>query len=459
MAPDDRPTAIRRLRALFMAAKFRDASVALAVTFVELAMEEPGHATAPGDDDSTVRDGNRIAASKLDVAPQLPTEEPDLVLTIAEYDAVLRPYGTVSFDQLVDAAYLRNPRFAIEPRLTEAYERYYPELLKKFGESHKAIERSYFGRNVRAVALLTKDRELFVQYPERMFEDVEFLELLSRLMLLHVRARQFLSEGDYKDCMDPVFEAITYCLSSFDQQPRGSVGEDEQAMKAHKAAHKARLTAMLSNAYDRAESDLWQMAQRKALIQYFGGMLAGLVLLIYLAVILGFVTVPLLPLPPSLTPEQIVELRTFSPNYLLQVATIAGAIGAGVSVLQRISAGRFSLSRNVVVLQQARRSTGRRAYTINILKTLGLFRPVIGAVFGVAFYVFQSAGLLPFIPKDDVSLPVYFAALAFIAGFSERFARDMVITAQAPLADAAPLKGSPTTGTTSGSSDTATPQP
>jgi hypothetical protein len=423
-------------------------------------MEDPGHATAPGDDDSSLQDTSGIASSKLDVAPPLPEPEPEPEpqVTIAEYEAVLMDFGTVSFDQLVDAAYLRNPSFAREPRLTKAYENYYPRLLEKFGESHKAIERSYFGRNVRAVALLTKDKELFVQYPERMFEDVEFLELLSRLMLLHVRARQFLSEGDYKDCMDPVFEAITYCLSSFDQQPRDSVGEDEQAMKAHKAAHKARLTAMLSNAYDRAEGDLWQMAQRKALIQYFSGMLVGLVLLITLAIALGFVSVPLLPLPPSLTPEQIAELRTFGPNYLLQVATIAGAIGAAISVLQRISAGRFSLSRNVVVLQQSRQSTGR-AYTISILKTLGLFRPVIGAVFGVAFYVFQSAGLLPFIPKVDVSLPVYFAALAFIAGFSERFARDMVITAQAPMADASPLRGSPVTGTTSGSSDAATPLP
>jgi hypothetical protein len=63
---------------------------------------------------------------------------------------------------------------------------------------------------------------------------------------------------------------------------------------------------------------------------------------------------------------------------------------------------------------------------------LGVLRPLVGAVFGVALFTFQRAGLIPFTPNPDVDQSVYFAAMGFLVGFSERFARDMVLAAEPP---------------------------
>lgn len=96
---------------------------------------------------------------------------------------------------------------------------------------------------------------------------------------------------------------------------------------------------------------------------------------------------------------------------------VAGGLGALVSVMSRISGGHFSLASDF----------GAR-YPL----FLGLLRPLIGSVFGLAIYFLFASGLvkisdLP--PKGgDPNTQLYFyAALAFIAGFSERWARDMLL--------------------------------
>jgi hypothetical protein len=76
--------------------------------------------------------------------------------------------------------------------------------------------------------------------------------------------------------------------------------------------------------------------------------------------------------------------------------------------------------------------------------SLGLIRPFIGALFALALYFFISGELVSVfnLPEDDVQ-PYFFAGIGFLAGFSERFAQDIVMqskTAAGGAAAAAPSR-------------------
>jgi hypothetical protein len=105
---------------------------------------------------------------------------------------------------------------------------------------------------------------------------------------------------------------------------------------------------------------------------------------------------------------------------------VAGAVGAVVSVMSRISSGRFTLHYDV----------GRGDLTF-----LGLIRPLLGAIFGLALYFAVVSGILDVfaINKDEGTKRLYFLlVVAFLAGFSERWAKDVLTSAERTIVPAAP---------------------
>jgi hypothetical protein len=90
----------------------------------------------------------------------------------------------------------------------------------------------------------------------------------------------------------------------------------------------------------------------------------------------------------------------------LLLSTASGAVGALVSVLSRMSTGdeRFTADFEV----------GRP-----LMRRLGLYKPFVGAVFGVATYFLLAGGLLP--AQTSGNHVYYYGIIAFFAGFSERF--------------------------------------
>jgi hypothetical protein len=99
----------------------------------------------------------------------------------------------------------------------------------------------------------------------------------------------------------------------------------------------------------------------------------------------------------------------------LLICLLAGLIGATVSVMWRMSSG------NLVVDYETPSST---------LRFLGGFRPIVGSVFGVTIYILLAIGLINVSSfaggaGGGPNLNLYFA-LAFLAGFSERLAPDML---------------------------------
>jgi hypothetical protein len=102
--------------------------------------------------------------------------------------------------------------------------------------------------------------------------------------------------------------------------------------------------------------------------------------------------------------------------HLIAIAVGSGALGAVVSVLLRVSNRPLSIAYNA----------GRR-----LIRLAGWTRPIVGAIFGLVFYVLINAGLLQVLaaPRDIGSRVYFVAAICFAAGFSERRAQDVIVRA------------------------------
>ena len=76
------------------------------------------------------------------------------------------------------------------------------------------------------------------------------------------------------------------------------------------------------------------------------------------------------------------------------------------------------------------------------LLLLGAFRPFVGSIFGLALYFSVRGGLLQINPKDENSF-YWYTALSFFAGFSERFTKVLIDTAEHTIEDGVQTHGSP----------------
>ena len=100
-------------------------------------------------------------------------------------------------------------------------------------------------------------------------------------------------------------------------------------------------------------------------------------------------------------------------------ATAAGALGAVVSVLMRMSGrGDFAIDHEL----------GRAGVLM-----VGAWRPLIGTVSGIVVYFLVQT---PMLPLDEGSLTVpFFVVIAFLAGFSERWTRIVLSGAMSTIAE------------------------
>jgi hypothetical protein len=89
-----------------------------------------------------------------------------------------------------------------------------------------------------------------------------------------------------------------------------------------------------------------------------------------------------------------------------------GAVGAVLSVLQR-------LGRGLDLAPEGEKYS---------FKQQGFVRPWIGALLGIASFVLLKGGLVSIaIPSGTADTILYYGGIAFLAGFSERFAQDMLV--------------------------------
>jgi hypothetical protein len=127
-------------------------------------------------------------------------------------------------------------------------------------------------------------------------------------------------------------------------------------------------------------------------------------LLVLLAVI-GFLTHD---------PMHVVESDLNIASDGLLLISMAGALGSIVSIMMRIQ--DFSYTR----------SGDPWPFFF-----FGFFKPIVGAAFAVFVFAVVGGTILPLqLPREPQALGLLFLALAFIAGFSERFATDVVASVE-----------------------------
>ena len=232
--------------------------------------------------------------------------------------------------------------------------------------------------------------------------DAKSREMLCRCLDLHYRAIEFLTPKPRKVCMRMIMGVVSSLLGML----------DERRASGRPASLDPHEVTCLDAIIDQARAYYDRSAQRQAQIEYFIGMATGLALLVGGLFAIGMLTG-----------------ASFGTQPLLYTP-LAAALGAFVSVLARMTRGQLLLSYE----------SGR-----TIMRLLGLIRPLLGGLLGAAVYVLLAGGLLTIDPPAAKPELFFYIGIAFISGFSERFAQDMV--ARAPAATAAPA-AAPAAGAT-----------
>jgi hypothetical protein len=319
----------------------------------------------------------------------------------------------VSFPELVKVHHLREAALERgEIYAGEAEERY-REFQEAFQKQHGRIVSAYWCKSVpSAVALAEKPGRKRRQASRLSFhrvsdwatkEEPEIAAALHECDELAVKATEVLRGKTLRICMELVMASAAHLLSLVDA-PSGheAKGKKDRALK------------MERHALDRVRAYYHSAANGQAQLYYFLGLMLGALLVCLVALLVG----------------RHADLPWLNNREFFGTLT-AGALGAVVSVLSRIGSGQFRLEYEV----------GRK-YPI----FLGALRPAVGGLFGIALYFAVTSSLLDLfkLPTEPVDRLYFLLVIAFVAGFSERWARDALLVVggrsdtQAPAATPPP---------------------
>ena len=310
--------------------------------------------------------------------------------------------GAALFPALVWAHYRWERNRSSNERSDPELERSYLTTLGEFQDEAGRLDQAYWStRNASAVAMTVK--RAAASLPDRLHmrepDDVvrihrltdwltrdtpQIAQLLQECDLLASRICQVLSGTSERIAMRWIFGIETYLLGFF---------ERESSLPNEKAEHE--LAQAQRKILAEVEAYYHRAASKAGRIQMMTGMVIGLGLAALAAALAG-------------TLLWVGGLR----GQDLQVPLVcfgAGALGALVSVMSRMAKpelGRFNIDFEL----------GKP-----LIRRLGVYRPFLGAILGVALYFLLRGGLLD-IAVAKAEMPYYYGFAAFLAGFSERFA-------------------------------------
>jgi hypothetical protein len=263
-----------------------------------------------------------------------------------------------------------------------------PALSQKFSEAHGGIEKEYYCSEVVGGCLLAKDRAVYsiLNSPPPELVDAEIdCKVVAKEALYNLQGKGVVQQ--LEEATDHAYSGLTRVMVAADLVAGGGTPEQVKtaiaAAKNEVAVVKARVEVLL---------------QRQARLEYFQGVLAGIVPTFVLVILFGVAANAWWR--GSLVPSALVAAIAMS------------ALGATISVIQRMSNGSLVIDH----------SSSRWQRTM-----LGAFRPGVGAIFGCLAYFTLLAGILA--GGSAVGSPAsvaVFGITGFAAGFSERFATDML---------------------------------
>ena len=394
---------------------------------------------------STAREANgqqqEVTPLEIPVPPGVDPAEavprPTRPTGVDEYDDAIEKKA-VSLDHLVDA--LERKRAGKDDEQSRAhYARCFVELKSAY-RKQESVEESYFCQNIAGGAVLTAARDrtsslasvpgspqgdqcagplrrgirwlrgcrqhvrhdIHVRYPTSSVLAVtpDFAGVMWRCLALSKQAAQLLRTKNSVAVHRTTYSIIVYLLSvldTVDSADSDPATEKDRKHRIQSAIEDAR--EQLRNARRQFEAS----ARWGSRYAYTNGMVFGVFALTSVAAAAFW----LLPSRSALVQTLVAVVAT-------------GAMGAAVSVMTRMSSNSFYL--DPLAEHKA-------------LWILGAFRPCIGALFGVAMFLIVEGGMLDLIPQSvEAAGPskrlLFFSALAFVAGFSERFAKGVITAAE-----------------------------
>ncbi|GAA4719237.1 hypothetical protein GCM10023349_44080 [Nocardioides conyzicola] len=290
----------------------------------------------------------------------------------------------------------------------------YAQIHKNFQHYRGTLQELYFAKRIHAGAgvlrpkglagRLVQKRSLCVRYDGSATASVqpEFETAIWRARRMERKSLLLLGGRSRRVLLEMIYSIIVYLLSVLDAT------EPTNGKKLDAAAREER-NLRVDSAIQSARAELTRLdrfvdeaAKRASLRDYLLGIPIGMFacgLLIYYAD--GWTH----PLAGKGLEDLADQAR---------VCFVCGAVGGVVSVMARITR-RSALN---IDSAQGHGVTG----------LAGAIRPLIGAVFGLALFVFVTGGLVPIeVPADQWKANLFFASVAFLAGFSERWAQDTIV--------------------------------
>ena len=303
---------------------------------------------------------------------------------------------------------------------------------------HAQVDSYFFCMSLPAGVVYTSDDAIHLSYPPDAWAPSWIAELLMQSQMLYVEIRHAPLWSDRRTCLKAMFDVMVQLLRMMgnedfrtkrlarEAQLRATFGADQVSTskpghdcdfeigttseEPHPEWHQAPWTSR-EKAYReqlaRALQIIEQSALKYAQFIYFVGMMVALPILV---AIVWFIAAQIGGMG--------FEGVNSSTINLWIVSAAAGATGAIVSVMQRVSADACPLR-------------WRAGFVLLLL--MGGFRPIVGAVIAVVAVLTFQAHLVPTLVGISESNLYFASVVAFVAGFSERFARDMLAAPPAQL--------------------------
>jgi hypothetical protein len=305
-------------------------------------------------------------------------------------------YGA-TFSELLLAHEKWRREIADDGAATAETEARYRSVLAGFESAHGRIIQAYWGESENGAIVLTESAEAKrfgrTRRRHRLYRAAgdrpdapDVAELLARGDELAVRATELLEGVGAEITLQWILSMQSHLIAVLDRE----IGEDERA------------AILNSERGELAKIDMYigRVADNSARQVYVWGVAWGV---LAVAVVLAAAAAVGIAVGAG---------RGVAEDFI--VAGLAGALGATVSVLSRMAGDSFELDHDL------ERDTIRR---------LGLYRPIVGAAFGIAVYA-AALGL-----ASDVAGERYkFVFFAFLAGFAERYTRVIVSATPSTLA-------------------------
>jgi hypothetical protein len=310
----------------------------------------------------------------------IPTETVPKV--VEEYEDAIRR-NSASFLQLASAALYSREQRTPDPGERARNEEYFARLMGPFAAVHGHITHSFYCEHATAAVALTDRGEICRVFPRPEEISIGVADILLECERLDVEADRVLRcTEDLKATKMVLYAVFTKLLSLLD----GSTPPSDALLDLHR-----REAGYARDYYQRA-------AARRAKLDYLLGMLIGAALC---AAVIAIAALGLSVFGLALKGRTLIGC----------LAAGAGAVGAVVSVMSRMTFDKLTLDYEA----------GHQ-----ILIRLGVFRPFVGMVFGVALWVLAESHFVMIGPNNPDHVPFFEILIAFLAGFSERWAQDML---------------------------------